>query len=71
MLEFNGGWVELEGRWYGGFQENRKPRKEEEIMNRKVLARSSHQLVGGAGTIILVNCYFSLLLFAVVFTICR
>ena len=72
MLEFNGN----EGGWSlrggGGFQENRKPGKEEEIMNRKVWARSSHQLVGGAGTIILVNCYFSsLLLFAVVFTIFR
>ena len=66
--------MRVEWRWRGGggFQENRKPGKEEEIMNRKVWARSSHQLVGGAGTIILVNCYFSsLLLFAVVFTIFR
>ena len=73
MLEFNGN----EGGWSwrggGGFQENRKPGKEEEIMNRKVWARSSHQLVGGAGTIILVNSIvtFLKLLFAVVFTIFR
>ena len=61
--------MEFEGRWWlSGKQKTRKGRRDYE---QESLGTKQPSACGWGDAIILVNCYFSLLLFAVVFTIFR